>query len=207
MRAPWYNTSMTTMQIIKAQYVCGAAYFNQLPRARGDEYCVMGRSNVGKSSFINHVFGDRSLARVSKQPGKTALANVYALSDGATWVDLPGYGFADAPKGERVRWDGLIEEYCSRRSCLKGCIWLLDARHAGLPADILAHEWFAARGIRAFPVLTKCDKLSNLQVADQTKAFLQVFGFPEDPVRFTIKETGCLDEFWRRFKRWQKGET
>ncbi len=191
----------------KARFVCSAARYDQLPSSRGDEFCLMGRSNVGKSSFLNHVFEDRGLARVSKRPGKTTCANVYGISDGTAWVDLPGYGFAAAPKGEKLRWDRLIEEYCEKRKSLAGCIWLLDVRHTGLAADVQAYRWFAAKAMAVFPVLTKCDKLSKSEISEKTAACTEAFGFPEEPVRYSIMLPACREEFWRRFRQWQNALT
>jgi GTP-binding protein len=203
----WYNTSMKKPESLQARFICSAERSEQLPAAQGDEFCVMGRSNVGKSSFINHVFADRGLARVSKRPGKTTLANFYRINDGTTWVDLPGYGFAFAPKGEKVRWDRLIEDYCGTRKSLKGCIWLLDIRHAGLPADAMACRWFQARRMRVFPVLTKSDKLSKQEIALQSGAFMDAFGLAEEPVIYSIMLSECRADFIRRFQQWQNALT
>jgi GTP-binding protein len=199
----WYNTSMKRAMIMKAQFISSSAHFAQLPAPQGNEFCVMGRSNVGKSSFINHVFENRGLARVSKKPGKTTLANCYAISDGSTWIDLPGYGFANAPKGEQVRWNFLIEEYCEKRTNLRGCIWLLDIRHAGLPVDMQAMQWFNARKMHMFPVLTKSDKLSKQEIAKRMTSFMQLLGLSEAPLCYSITRPACREEFWTRFKHWQ----
>ena len=190
---------------MKAKFISSAAHYEQLADVSGDEFSLMGRSNVGKSSFINHVFGSRELARVSKRPGKTTLANLYGISDGTHWVDLPGYGFAHAPKGEKVRWDRLIQEYCEKRGNLRGCMWLLDIRHAGLPADMMASSWLADRRIPVFPMLMKCDKLTKQETATQVKAFMESFGFSEEPMLYTITRTACREEFWIRFHQWQSG--
>jgi GTP-binding protein len=188
---------------MKARFLCSAARYAQLPAAQGNEFCVMGRSNVGKSSFINHVFEDRGLARVSKRPGKTTLANCYGINDGTTWIDLPGYGFAHAAKGEKVRWNFLIEDYCEKRTNLRGCIWLLDIRHAGLPVDMLAGQWFASRKMRVFPVLTKSDKLSKQEITKRVTAFVQLLGLSQEPLCYSITQPACRGEFWMHFKQWQ----
>lgn len=201
----WYNTSMKKTESMNARFISSAAHYGQLPAAGGDEFCLMGRSNVGKSSFINHVFGSRELARVSKRPGKTTLANLYGVSDGTLWVDLPGYGFALAAKDDKVRWNRLIEEYYEKRGNLRGCIWLLDIRHAGLPADVTACRWLAGRRIPVFPMLMKCDKLSRQETAAHVKAFMESFGFSEEPMLYTIMRPTCREEFWMRFHQWQSG--
>jgi|WetSurMetagenome_2_1015567.scaffolds.fasta_scaffold201308_2 GTP-binding protein len=199
----WYNIKMKKHDGIQARFVCSAAHYDQLPAPQGDEFCLMGRSNVGKSSFINHVLEARGLAHVSKRPGKTTCANVYQISDGTAWIDLPGYGFALAPKDEKIRWNRLIEEYCEKRQSLMGCIWLLDVRHVGLAADIIAYRWFAARGMPLFPVLTKCDKVSKNELSKRVCAFAEAFGISTKPVCYSTMQSMCREEFWGQFRQWQ----
>jgi GTP-binding protein len=191
------------MKIMKAEFIMSAAHFSELPAHEEEEFCVMGRSNVGKSSFINHVFENRRLARVSKMPGKTILANVYRVSDGTMWVDLPGYGYARTARTERVRWNRLIEEYCEKRNNLKGIIWLLDARHAGLPIDLEAWEWLGHRHLPLLPVLMKCDKLSRSEIVAQKNAFIKAFGFSRSPVTYSVNDAMYRDRFWKRYEQWR----
>jgi GTP-binding protein len=193
------------MKNIKAEFIMSAAHFSELPAHEGIEFCVMGRSNVGKSTFVNHVFGNRALARVSGMPGKTILANVYKVSDGTTWVDLPGYGYARASKVEQVRWSRLIEEYCEKRKNLKGIIWLLDARHVGLTIDLEARDWLGHRRLPLLPVIMKCDKLTKAEIAAQMKNFIKTFGFTFDPVPFSSKEILYRERFWKHYETWRNG--
>jgi ribosome biogenesis GTP-binding protein YsxC/EngB len=193
------------MKPMKAEFIMSAAHFKELPAHEGDEFCVMGRSNVGKSSFVNHVFENRALARVSGMPGKTILANVYKVSDGTTWVDLPGYGYARASKIEQVRWSRLIEEYCEKRKNLKGIIWLLDARHVGLTIDLEARDWLSHRRLPLLPVLMKCDKLTKAEIAAQMKNFIKTFGFTFAPVPFSSKEILYRERFWKHYEIWRNG--
>ena len=192
---------------MKAEFIMSAARYSELPALDEDEFCVMGRSNVGKSSFINHVFENRRLARVSKTPGKTILANVYRVSDGTTWVDLPGYGYARTAKTERVRWNRLIEEYCEKRKNLNGIIWLLDVRHAGLPIDQEAREWLGHRHLPLLPVLMKCDKLSRSELLAQKNAFVTAFGFSRSPVTYSVHDALYREQFWKRYEQWRNQGT
>ena len=189
---------------MKAQFVCSAQRYDQLPKPGGIEFCVMGRSNVGKSSFINHVFNQRGLARVSKKPGKTTLANYYAISDGSAWIDLPGYGYARAPKDQRLRWGRLIEEYCEKRPALRGALWLLDVRHPGQAIDRVAGEWFAALGLPVLPILTKCDKVPGSRLPRQVALFIKEWGPSAQPVTYSIEADGYREAFWNRFEQWRK---
>jgi GTP-binding protein len=191
------------MKIMKAEFVMSAARFSDLPAPQGAEFCVMGRSNVGKSSFINHVFSDKSLARVSNKPGKTVLANFFKVSDGTVWVDLPGYGYAKTARTERARWSALIEDYCQKRENLRGVVWLLDMRHAGLSSDLEAGEWLERLGLPTLPVLTKCDKLSRSEAAAQKKAFVKALGLTFDPIVYSVTKPAYRDLFWERYALWQ----
>jgi GTP-binding protein len=188
---------------MKAEFICSASDYNNLPSMQGDEFCLLGRSNVGKSSFINHVFGDGTLARVSGTPGKTILANYYKTSDGSFWVDLPGYGFAVGSKSEHRRWSMFTEEYCLRRISLKGGLWLLDVRHPGLETDRKAFEWFAQHGISLMAVITKCDKMSRSQLNERKKDFVKEFGLSEEPVLYSVNSDICRSVFWDRFNAWR----
>jgi len=186
------------------EFVRSAAHFRELPAPAGEEYAVLGRSNVGKSTFINHSLACGPLARVSKKPGKTTLANLYKLDDGLFWVDLPGYGYAEASIAEKERWGKLIADYCGKRGNLAGIIWLLDIRHPGSKADMEANVWLAGLGRRVLPVLTKGDKLSRSQQKKQVNEFCTIFGFTEEPVVYSSLEHGSRGRFWDRFETWRK---
>jgi GTP-binding protein len=191
------------MEIMKAEFVLSAAHFKDLPSPVGEEFCIMGRSNVGKSSFINHVFSKKGLARVSNKPGKTILANFFKVSDQTMWVDLPGYGYAKTARAERVRWNKLIEEYCEKRENLRGVIWLLDVRHVGLKIDLEAREWLMRLGLPTLPVLTKCDKLTKNELAAHKKAFIKAFEFSMEPLAYSVNDIAYRDRFWEYYKQWQ----
>jgi GTP-binding protein len=158
---------------------------------------------VGKSSFINHVFGDYGLARVSRKPGKTTLANYFKISDGSIWVDLPGYGYARAAKGEQARWGALIEDYCEKRQNLKGGLWLLDVRHPGLDIDNVARKWFARRRLPLLPILMKCDKVTSEGLKRQMALFVKAFGLKEPPASYSVETIGYREAFWKRFEQWR----
>ncbi len=188
-----------------AEFVGSAARFKELPAPEGEEYAVLGRSNVGKSTFINHSLACGPLARVSKKPGKTTLANLYRLEDGLFWVDLPGYGYAEASADEKDRWSKLIADYCDNRSNLAGIIWLLDIRHPGAKADMEAYNWLGEIGRPVLPVLTKGDKLSRSRQKRQVKEFREIFAFGEEPVIYSSLQHGSRAVFWDRFNAWRKG--
>jgi len=192
-----------TLKKFSVQFVQSAAHFRELPAPAGEEYAILGRSNVGKSTFINHALASGALARVSKRPGKTTLANLYRLVDGLFWVDLPGYGYAKASGAEKDRWSKLIYDYCSKRGCLAGIIWLLDIRHPGVDADMEAYTWLGELGRPVLPVLTKGDKLSRSAQMKHSQEYCKIFGFTESPIVYSSLEHGARQRFWDGFDGWR----
>lgn len=188
----------------RARFVVSASDYRSLPPAEAGEYCLLGRSNVGKSSFLNHLFADKSLARVSSKPGKTVLVNLFSIQSGETWADLPGYGYAKAGKSEQKRMSQLLTDYCSNRDGLKGIIWLLDSRHPGTAADTETAQWLLGRGLPVLTVLTKCDKLSKNEVARSAAAYAKALLVPQPIVPYSINEQKPREVFWRAYLAWRQ---
>lgn len=122
------------------------------------EIAFVGRSNVGKSSLLNALTGQKGLAKVSSTPGKTRLMNVFR-APGWYLVDLPGYGWAKASHTERTGFRKLLQGYLRHRERLAGVVWLLDIRHAPSEDDYAVQDLLVATGRPALTVLTKADKL------------------------------------------------
>ncbi|MBI1186290.1 MAG: YihA family ribosome biogenesis GTP-binding protein [Alphaproteobacteria bacterium] len=143
----------------------GVVSMDGLPEADLPEIAFAGRSNVGKSSLINALTGRKALARASVEPGRTRELNFFRVADRLRLVDLPGYGYAKAPKSEIARWTALMRDYLRGRQSLKRVILLIDARH-GLKAN--DEEIMAALDAAAVVyqiVLTKIDKLKSGEAA------------------------------------------
>lgn len=185
-------------------FVSSSALERQLPNLQGDEFALLGRSNVGKSSFINHVFNTKNLARVSKTPGKTTLANIYKIDNSLYFVDLPGYGYAKSSFDEKKRWSKLIYDYCVNRKNLLGLFWLIDIRHIGVKTDLEAKTWIDELGIQYLPLLTKADKLSRSGIITQTNLFKKTFGSRFEPVIYSTHEGKYREIFWKRFTEWHQ---
>ncbi|MBD3239766.1 MAG: ribosome biogenesis GTP-binding protein YsxC [Chitinivibrionales bacterium] len=185
-----------------ASFLCSAGKAAEFPSGVPPELCILGRSNVGKSSFINHVLSSRNLARVSKTPGKTILANFYQLSDGWRWVDLPGYGYARASRSEQRRLSSLIRAYCEERDVLRGAIWLLDVRHPGLSADREAFAWLTATGLPILAVLTKCDKVSGGRVNELRRKHAALYPGVAGFVAYSTLRPGSRQAFWGAYAAW-----
>lgn len=129
------------------------------------EICVVGRSNVGKSTFINRMAGRKNLAKASSTPGRTRLINLFDINDGRlVLVDLPGYGFAAAPKSEKAKWASLIEGYLGTSRKLKHVFALVDIRHEPTALDKQMLGYLYAYGLPFTVIATKADKLSRAQI-------------------------------------------
>lgn len=145
----------------RARFLVAAAAARQLPPDEGVEVAFAGRSNAGKSTFINALTGQRQLARTSKAPGRTRQLVVFELSPAARLVDLPGYGYAKASREEQARWQRLIPDYLASRRALAGVVLLTDCRRPMGEADRQALDLLATAGLPCLLVLTKADKLSR----------------------------------------------
>jgi len=148
-----------------ARFEISIAKTSGLPPPEGAEVAFAGRSNAGKSSAINTLAGHTRLAYVSKTPGRTQLINFFRLNCGAALVDLPGYGYAKVPPEVRKQWQGLLENYLSRRANLIGLVLIMDSRHPLTPLDRQMIGWFVPSRRPMHILLTKSDKLSKNQAA------------------------------------------
>jgi GTP-binding protein len=143
----------------QAQFVKSAAALDGLPPDTGYEVAFVGRSNSGKSTALNKICGQNSLARTSNTPGRTQLINVFSLDDSRRLIDLPGYGFAKAPKHIQATWQDLIDGYLQTRECIRGLVLLMDIRHPLEPVDKQLLAWTADCNIPVLVLLSKADKL------------------------------------------------
>lgn len=148
-----------------ARLLQSAAAHGQFPADWGAEVAIAGRSNTGKSSAINAITGRRALARTSKQPGRTRLANFFELAPGARLVDLPGYGFARGPRAEQAGWAHLIEALGARRS-LQGLLLVIDARRGMGAEDEQLLAWAEALQRPVHVLLSKADQLNRAEARE-----------------------------------------
>jgi GTP-binding protein len=148
----------------------GVVKMDGLPTADLPEVAFAGRSNVGKSSLVNALTGRKSLARASGEPGRTRELNFFLLGDRMRFVDMPGYGYAKAPKTEIERWTKLVRDYLRGRPGLARVFLLVDARHGVKTNDAAVMDMLDESAVVYQVVLTKADKLSEKALADVAAA-------------------------------------
>ena len=149
------------MKVSKADIVISAVGEDQYPEDDLPEVVLLGRSNVGKSSFINTLIRRKGLARTSSQPGKTQTMNFYIINETFRCVDMPGYGYARVSKTEREKWGKMIEEYLQKRENMVMVILLVDSRHEPTEDDQLMYNWLVYYGLDPLVIGTKADKISK----------------------------------------------
>ena len=152
---------MEDIRFQHATFVTGAPALKDCPPPALPEFCFAGRSNVGKSSLINRLTNKKKLARTSNTPGKTQQMNYYLIDDRIYIVDLPGFGFAQAPKRERERWGRDIQTYLLQRETLRLIFHLVDIRHEPTALDRDFFYWMASNEIPFAVLLSKADKVSG----------------------------------------------
>lgn len=157
------------MKIIKSDLQAMAVSSKQYPDDELPEIAFAGRSNVGKSSFINSMLNRKNLARTSSKPGKTRTINFYIINDTFRFVDLPGYGYAQVSKSERSKWGEIIEEYLVKRENIKEIILIVDIRHEPTSQDLIMYQWIKSYGFSGYVIATKADKISKANWQKQIK--------------------------------------
>ena len=189
----------------QARFLQSATTTSTLPPELGFEVAIAGRSNSGKSSTLNRLCQQKSLARTSKTPGRTQLINFFSLADGKFLVDLPGYGYAKVPEKVKLKWQQFIESYLTQRFTLCGLVIVMDIRRPMLEHDLNMLAWADSRNLAVHIVLNKSDKLKHgqakislLKVQQQLKKYsnatsVQIFS--------ALKGVG-LKELWSQLDIW-----
>ncbi len=195
------------MRYDKAEFKAAYGTFAQLPESDVPEIAFAGRSNVGKSSLLNRLFGRKNLARVSSVPGKTITINFYQV-DEYNFVDLPGYGYAKVAKTEKERWAEMMEGYFNSDRNIKLVVQLVDMRHPPTKDDIMMMEFLQASGYEFIVVMTKADKLKkkkeyNERIENSKKEMSFV---PEDRIIPFSSETGAGLDVLKKYIEGYLGE-
>ena len=191
------------MTITDAKFLTTAVEPKGYPDGNLPEIAFVGRSNVGKSSLINALSSRKALAMASGVPGKTRTINFFIINDDIIFVDLPGYGYAKAPKSEMKSWGKMAENYLLNRRCLKAVIFLLDIRRVPSQDDRQMYDWLKYYGHRIIIAATKTDKLNQRETAASLKNMSAALGLAVDdkPIAFSsVKKTG-REELWESVNR------
>ncbi|MEE9492048.1 MAG: ribosome biogenesis GTP-binding protein YihA/YsxC [Gammaproteobacteria bacterium] len=153
--------AIMTLTYAKTTFLTSVPNHRLAPEDRGAEVAFAGRSNAGKSSALNTITNQKSLARTSKTPGRTQQLNFFAMDDDHRLVDLPGYGFAKVPQKMKLQWQANMSEYLQKRQSLRGLLMMMDCRRPLTEYDIKMLQWCHAANLRTHILLTKADKLSR----------------------------------------------
>lgn len=166
------------------------------------EIAFAGRSNVGKSSFINSMLGRKNLARTSSSPGKTRTINFYNIDEKLRLVDLPGYGYAKVSKEEKSSWAKIINEYLESRENLKEVFLLVDIRHDPTKQDIEMFRFIKEAGFVGIVIATKSDKISKSKAITQIKNIAKVLKIENTDyiIPYSSVDKNMVDEMWMVIK-------
>lgn len=187
------------MKVHNVEMVISAVRPDQYPEDGLPEFALAGRSNVGKSSFINRMIGRKALARISSKPGKTQTLNFYKIEEQLFFVDVPGYGYAKVSKTEREAWGKMIERYFTGRQELKAVVQIIDLRHPPTADDRMMYDFLKHYNIPCIVIATKADKIPKGKWDKHKKIVKETLEMEKnDPLIVFSSETGLgFEEAWR----------
>lgn len=191
------------MKVTKSEIVISAVRPDQYPDDGLPQIALAGRSNVGKSSFINKMINRKNLARTSSKPGKTQTLNFYIINDELYFVDVPGYGFAKVSKSEKEKWGRMIEEYLTKSEHLKAVVQIVDLRHPPSKDDVMMYDFIKYHDIPVVIIATKADKIPKGKWQKHLKVVKETLNVANgDPIILFSSETGQgKDEAWGAMKQ------
>ncbi|MCG1022155.1 MULTISPECIES: ribosome biogenesis GTP-binding protein YihA/YsxC [Sutcliffiella] len=194
------------MKVTQAEIVISAVKPEQYPSELLPEFALAGRSNVGKSSFINKMINRKNLARTSSKPGKTQTLNFYLINEMLHFVDVPGYGFAKVPKSERDAWGRMMETYLTSREQLRAVLQIVDLRHPPSKDDVTMYEYLKHYELPVVVIATKADKIPKGKWQKHLKVIRETLGMEkEDELILFSSETGQgKDEVWGMLQKRMK---
>lgn len=192
------------MKVHNAEIVISAVQPEQYPKTKLPEIALAGRSNVGKSSFINTLINRKGLARTSGKPGKTQTLNFYLIEDALHFVDVPGYGYAKVSKTERAKWGTMIETYITEREQLQAVVSLVDMRHDPSVDDIQMYNFLKYYQIPVIVVATKADKIKRNQWNKHESAIKKKLNFDneDDFIIFSSETKEGKEEAWTAIEKY-----
>ncbi len=189
------------MEVNNASLAAVGVKLEQYPKDGKPEIAFAGKSNVGKSSLINGLLNRKSLARTSSSPGKTRTINFYDVENTLYFVDLPGYGYAKAPKTEIQKWGKMIEDYLYHRETLKSIVLLIDIRHEPGANDKMMYEWLKHYDYDIIVIATKADKIKRSQLQKHVSIIRKALNMSADEkiIPFSSMTKQGKEEIWSVF--------
>jgi len=189
----------------QAAFITSAAKLSQSPPDEGYEIAFAGRSNAGKSSAINALCDQKSLARTSRTPGRTQLLNFFSIDEQRRLVDLPGYGYAAVAQDIKRDWQGALADYLENRECLRGLVLMMDARHPLKDYDLQILEWANHIGLPVHVLLTKVDKLNRKEsgaALEKVEAALAEFSIDFSAQLFSSLKRWGIEQAHEKLDQW-----
>ncbi len=190
---------------VHARFTVSVVSLGQLPPDKGIEVAFAGRSNAGKSSAINTITAQKTLARTSKTPGRTREINIFAVDSMRRLVDLPGFGYARAPAAVKRRWQRMLPHYLQSRRSLRGLILVMDIRHPLTEYDLALLHWCEESGMPVHVLLSKSDKLGHghgASACQQVQAAVAAFGAQVSVQTFSARKHRGVNAARRVLMRW-----
>ena len=185
------------MIVHSASFITSAPALASCPPSEWPEIAFDGRSNVGKSSLINCLLNRKGLVRTSSTPGRTQLLNYFAINEALYFVDLPGYGFARAPRSVREKWQPMVHGYLHGRESLRAVVWLLDVRRDPSKEDLEFLDWLEETEIPTIPVITKVDKVSKNELGRSLAKIASATGLEKELLTpFSVQTRQGHKEVW-----------
>lgn len=187
------------MQVNQVELACMAVRTSQYPNDNLPEFLLVGRSNVGKSSFINTLINRKNYAHTSSKPGKTQTLNFYIVNNSFYFVDVPGYGYASVSKERQKKFGVMIEDYLKVRENLKCVFLLIDYRHKPTEDDCLMYEFLKYYNLKVYVVATKYDKVKKSSREKQNKIIRDTLNLneKEDFIAFSTISKKGKDEVYK----------
>lgn len=193
------------MKIKSAKFITSAPSLKECPTFNLPEFALIGRSNVGKSSFINAIANHKGLAKTSNKPGKTRLINLFLINNEFVIADLPGYGYASVSDKMQRDWQKNLEEYLLNRKEIVSLIQFIDSRHDLQKNDLQMAEWINFNNLPCFGLCVKVDEISKNLIQKTTSSFSKqlrtdVFPFSKMTNRYNDNVLDKMDELIKSYK-------
>ena len=189
----------------KTKFVTSAPDISKLPADAGDEIAIIGRSNSGKSSSINAICDQKTLAKTSRTPGRTRLINLFKVAEQKYLVDLPGYGYAQVPENMKRQWQKAMTDYLQQRKCLCGLVVTMDIRTPLRDHDRMIIDWSIAANLPCLILLTKADKFGvnkRKEMVGEVRTQLSEFGGNFTIIAFSALRKVGVDEARSVLRNW-----